>query len=327
VPKLRLKWAFGFPGASATYGQPTAYRGKIFEGNENGIIYSLDALTGCVYWTFKAADTVKTAISLDPEGKAAFFGDTGGEVYAVNALDGRLLWKKRVDQHAAARITGSPLLVDHRLYVPVSSGEEGAAVDPTYPCCTFRGSVVALDSRTGKTAWKSFTIPTPAKRTGRKNSAGTKMWGPSGAAVWSPPTADLKRHALYVATGNDYSDPPSAYSDSIIAFDLASGKRLWSRQLEPNDVWNSGCFSPDKVNCPEPPGNDFDFGSPPILKSLPNGRALLIAAQKSGMVYAIDPDHQGALVWQRRIARGGPLGGIQWGGAAEGSLVFYPRSD
>ncbi len=327
VPSLRLKWAFGFPSAYATYGQPTAYGGKIYEGSENGTVYSLDALSGCVYWTFKAGDTVKTAISIDPEAKAAFFGDTGGEVYAVNALTGRLLWKKHVDEHPAARITGSPMFADHRVYVPVSSGEEGAAVDPTYPCCTFRGSVVALDSHTGRTIWKSFTIPKPAKRTGRKNSAGAESWGPSGAAVWSPPTVDLKRHAIYVATGNGYSDPPSAYSEAIIAFDLDKGKMLWSRQLNLNDTWNSGCYTPEKVNCPQPSGNDFDFGAPPILKSLPDGRALLIAAQKSGMVYALDPDQQGALVWKTRIARGGPLGGVEWGGAADDSLVFYPRSD
>ena len=270
---------------------------------------------------------MKTAVSVDPTRKVAFFGDTGGDVYAVGALDGRLVWRKHVDKHSAARITGSPLLVDGRLYVPVSSGEEGSAVDPQYPCCTFRGSLVALDSRTGKTIWQSFTIPDKPKRTGRKNSAGTVMWGPSGAGVWSPPTADLKRHAIYVATGNGYSEPQSAYSDAIIAFDLKSGKRLWFRQLNSHDTWNSGCYAPDKANCPQPAGDDYDFGSPPILKTLTDGRSLLLAGQKSGVVYALDPDDQGSLVWQRRIANGGPLGGIQWGGAAEDSLVFYPRSD
>ena len=327
VPSLHLKWAFGFPGAWATYGQPTAYGGKIFEGSENGTVYAIDAQSGCVYWTFKAADTVKTAVSIDPEGNAAFFGDTGADVYAVNAGNGKLLWRKHVDPHPAARITGSPLFLDHRLYVPVSSGEEGAAVDPHYPCCTFRGSVVAMDARTGKTIWKSFTIPQAPKRARRKNSAGTPKWGPAGAAVWSPPTADLKRHALYVATGNGYSDPESPYSDAIIAFDLKTGKMLWYRQLNLNDTWNGSCFAPDKTNCPDRPGHDFDFGAPPMLKALPDGRDLLFAAQKSGLVYAIDPDHQGAIVWQRRIARGGALGGIQWGGAANDSLAFYARSD
>ena len=135
---------------------------------------------------------------------------------------------------------------------------------------------------------------------------------------------DLKRHAIYVATGNSYSDPPSSYSDAIIAFDIDSGKRLWSRQLSPNDRWNISCIATETANCPNGPGNDFDFGSPPILKSLPSGQTLLIAAQKSGMVYAIDPDRKGTIVWRRRIAHGGPLGGIQWGGAADESLVFYP---
>lgn len=327
VPSLRLKWAFGFPGAWATYGQPTAYDGRVFEGSENGTVYSLDARTGCVYWTFKAADTVKTAVSIDSRAHIAFFGDTGGQVYAVDALDGRLRWKMQADQHPAARITGSPLFLEGRLYVPVSSGEEGAAVDPKYPCCTFRGSVVALDARSGKTLWKSFTIPDKPKRTGRKNSAGTATWGPSGAAVWSAPTADVVRHALYVATGNGYSDPPSEYSDAVLAFDLKSGKMLWSRQLHSHDTWNSGCFAPDPANCPQPPGHDYDFGSPPILTSLPDGRRLLLAAQKSGMVYALDPDHQGALLWKKRVAQGGPLGGIQWGGSADDGLAFYPRSD
>jgi polyvinyl alcohol dehydrogenase (cytochrome) len=270
---------------------------------------------------------VKTAVSIGPEEQAAFFGDTEANIYAVDTRGGRLLWKQHVDQHPAARITGSPLLANHRLYVPVSSGEEGAAIDPKYPCCTFRGSLLALDPRTGETIWKSYTIPNPAERRGRPNSAGTEMWGPSGAAVWSSPTVDLKRHAVYVATGNSYSDPPSSYSDAIIAFDLESGKRLWSRQLSPNDRWNISCIATETANCPNGPGNDFDFGSPPILKSLPSGQTLLIAAQKSGMVYAIDPDRKGTIVWQRRIAHGGPLGGIQWGGAADDSLVFYPRSD
>jgi polyvinyl alcohol dehydrogenase (cytochrome) len=327
VPHLKLKWAFGFPGAWATYGQPTAFAGRIYEGSENGTVYSLDAQTGCVYWTFKVADTVKTAVAIDPRGKIAFLGDTGGNVYALGAFDGTLRWKTHVEEHAAARITGSPVLVNDRLYVPVSSGEEGSAVDPQYPCCTFRGSVVAIDSWTGKIAWQAYTIPDQPMPTGRKNSAGTALWGPSGAAVWSPPTIDLDRHAIYVATGNGYSDPPTLYSDAIVAFDLGSGKMLWSHQLNSTDIWNSSCFSPDKTNCPQPPGDDYDFGSPPILKRLPDGRALLLAGQKSGMVYALDPDHAGALVWQKRIAQGGPLGGIQWGGAVDDSRVFYPRSD
>jgi polyvinyl alcohol dehydrogenase (cytochrome) len=186
---------------------------------------------------------------------------------------------------------------------------------------------VAIDSKTGKIVWQAYTIPAKSTQTGKKNSAGTAMWGPSGAAVWSPPTVDLDRKAIYVATGNGYSEPATGYSDAVLAFDLASGGMLWSHQLNSTDIWNSSCFSPDKTNCPQSPGDDYDFGSPPILTRLPDGQTLLIAGQKSGMVYALDPDHQGALVWEKRIAQGGPLGGIQWGGAVDDSMVFYPRSD
>ncbi len=327
VPRLKLKWAFGFPNASATYGQPTVAGGRLFAGSEDGTVYSLDAHTGCTYWSYKAETTVKTAVSVDSTGRAVFFGDTNGNVYATLAESGSLLWKSHVDPYPAARITGSPVLVADRLYVPISSGEEGAAMDPKYPCCSFRGSVVALDAGSGKLIWKAYTIPQSAKPTGQHNSSGTKLWGPSGAAVWSSPTVDLKAHAIYVATGNSYSEPDSKYSDAVLVFDMNSGKMLWSKQFTPKDRWNIACVAPDRANCPQNPGNDFDFGSPPILQSLPDGRRLLIAGQKSGIVHALDPDHHGAVVWEVRIGHGGPLGGIQWGGGADDRVVYFPRSD
>ena len=190
VKQLKLKWAFGFPGAYATYGQPTSYAGKVFVGSEDGTVYALDAATGCKWWTFRAADTVKTAISIGNGGHTAFFGDTAGYIYAVDANSGSQTWRVRPESHPRSRITGSPLLVGNRLYVPVSSGEEGASADPRYPCCTFRGSVVALDSITGKQIWKAYTIDKPARPT-RKGPQGVQYFGPSGAAVWSSPTVDL----------------------------------------------------------------------------------------------------------------------------------------
>jgi polyvinyl alcohol dehydrogenase (cytochrome) len=327
VPRLKLKWAFGFPNASATYGQPTVAGGRLFVGSEDGTVYSLDAHTGCTYWNYKAETTVKTAVSVDSAGRAVFFGDTNGNVYALLADNGSLLWRSHVEPHSAARLTGSPVLVGDRLYVPVSSGEEGAAMDPKYPCCSFRGSVVALDAQSGRIIWKAYTIPQGASPTGRHNSAGTQLWGPSGAAVWSSPTVDLKAQAIYVATGNGYSEPDSKYSDAVLAFDMNSGKMLWSKQFTSKDRWNIACVAPDRANCPQNPGNDFDFGSPPILRSLPDGRRLLIAGQKSGIVHALDPDHHGAVVWEVRIGHGGPLGGIQWGGGADNSVLYFPRSD
>jgi polyvinyl alcohol dehydrogenase (cytochrome) len=326
VKNLRLKWAFGFAGAAATFGQPTSYAGRLFVGSEDGTVYALDAATGCIWWTFHASATVKTAISIGDQGQAAFFGDTNGYVYGLKASDGSIIWKVHPEPHPAARITGSPLLVAGRLYVPISSGEEGAAADPHYPCCTFRGSLVALDTASGKTIWQTYTIDEVAHPT-RKGPQGVQYSGPSGAAIWSSPTADLARHIVYVATGNNYSGPATVESDAVIAMDIKSGKKLWHRQFTPTDLWNSGCVAEQKDNCPEKRGDDFDFGAPPIVRRLPDGRDILLLAQKSGLVYALDPDRRGRLLWKSRIGHGGPLGGIQWGGAADRRYAYFPLSD
>jgi polyvinyl alcohol dehydrogenase (cytochrome) len=326
VKDLKLKWAFGFRGAAATFGQPSAFAGKLFVGSEDGTVYAIDSATGCLWWMFKASATVKTAVSVGNGGAAAFFGDTNGNVYALKVADGSLLWKAHPVSHPAARITGSPLLVGSLLYVPISSGEEGASADPAYPCCTFRGSIVALNTTSGRQIWKSYTIESTPRPT-HKSSQGVQYWGPSGAAVWSSPTADLKRHTIYVATGNNYSAPSTDSSDAVIAFDIKTGKKRWSRQFTARDVWNSGCVAEKKDNCPEQHGDDFDFGASPILASLPGGPDILLLPQKSGIVYALDPARRGKLVWKTRIGRGGPLGGIEWGGTADNHRAYFPLSD
>jgi polyvinyl alcohol dehydrogenase (cytochrome) len=326
IPRLKLKWAFGFPNDSSVNSQPTVVAGHLFVGSEDGTVYSLDALTGCIDWTFKALATVRTAPRVDPATRLVFFGDIRGNVYAVSAQAGTLVWRRRADPLPAAKITGAPVLVGERLYVPVSSNEEGWADNPRYACCTFRGGVTAFEARTGREIWEAHTIPTRPHRTG-VNQAGTPTWGPSGGAVWSPPTLDLKRHVIYVGTGNAYSRPSTRYSDAVEAFDMRTGRMLWSRQLTPGDAWNGGCGAKNKSNCPPDPGPDYDFGSPPILCSEGNGRNLLIIGQKSGVVYALDPDRNGEIVWQNRIGHGGPFGGIEWGGGASQHVVYFPRSD
>lgn len=326
VKHLKLKWAFGFPGAAATFGQPTSYAGKLYVGSEDGTVYALDQATGCAWWTFRASDTVKTAISIGDNGNTAFFGDTNGYIYAVHAADGSLVWRTRPESHTAARITGSPLLWGSRLYVPISSGEEGAAADPHYPCCNFRGSVVALDTKTGKQVWQTYTITETPQPT-RKSSQGVQYFGPAGAAVWSPPTLDIKRQVIYIATGNNYSSPATAMADAVVALNMNTGKILWHRQFTPTDLWNSGCVAEQKDNCPEGRGDDFDFGAPPVVRTLADGRDIVVAAQKSGVVYALDPNAKGRILWKSRIGKGGPLGGIEWGGAADRRFAYYPLSD
>jgi polyvinyl alcohol dehydrogenase (cytochrome) len=332
VPRLKLKWAFGFPGDVAADAQPTMAGGRVFVGSQSGNVYALDAATGCVHWFFPAAASVRAAVTIgrvETNGgprEAAFIGDRVGNVYAVDAATGKLLWKTRADEHPLARVTGSPVLHNGRLYVPVASGEETAGATSDYECCRFRGNLVALNSATGEQIWKTYTIAEEARPT-RKNKIGTQLWGPSGAPIWASPAIDVKRNAVYVTTGDNYSDPATLTSDAFLAFDLDSGKLLWSRQMTTADAWNTACRLDDKTNCPDSNGPDFDFASPPILVALGNGRRALVAGQKSGVVHAIDPDRDGAILWQTRVGKGGINGGVQWGSAADESNVYVALSD
>jgi polyvinyl alcohol dehydrogenase (cytochrome) len=329
VPRLKLKWAFGFPGAARAYAQPAVMGGRVFVGSEGKRIYSLNASSGCIYWTMEADTSVRTAITVGRLGSrwAVYFGDQRANAYAVDAMTGQTLWKTRVNAHPLAMTTGAPTLFEGRLYVPASSGEEVVGAGPTYSCCTFRGTVTALDAATGKVIWTAYTIPEEAKPT-RKNQKGTQLYGPSGAGVWGSPTIDAKKRAIYVATGDSYSDPPARTSDAFVAFDLETGRMLWWRQMTEGDAFNVACGNPAlQDNCPQAKGPDFDFGSSPILVDLPNGRRALIAGQKSGVVHAVDPDREGEVLWQTRLGRGSALGGIQWGPAADGNNIYVALSD
>ena len=230
-----------------------------------------------------------------------------------------------MDEHPYARITGAPARSGGRLWGPVTTVEEPPAQNVTYPCCTFRGNVVALDSKSGKQLWKSYAIPDPPKAS-RVSSAGTQLSGPAGAAIWSAPTLDLKRKVLYVSTGNSYTSPADRHTDAIIAFDMDTGSMLWSQQMTPNDGWNFSCFNPNKANCPDNPGEDLDFGCSPILKTV-GGKDLLIVGQKSGVVHALDPAQMGKIVWQTRLGHGGALGGIEWGSAVDDENIYVALSD
>lgn len=336
VPQLRLKWAFGLPYAASAYGQPTVAGGRVFVGADTGVVYALDASSGCVYWSFAAQGGVRTAISIGPIAAAGstryaiYFGDIKANVYAVDAENGALLWTKEADPHPLARITGAPALSGGRLYVPVASLEEVAGGNPTYECCTFRGSIVAYDAATGRQIWKSYTIDEPLKPT-RKTSLGTQLWGPAGAAVWSAPTIDRRRGVLYVATGDAYTAPAADTSDAVMAFDVKTGRRVWSKQLTAGDAWLAGTCQQSGPNrsetCPDPQGPDFDFGNSPILRTLPNGRRILAIGQKSGIGWGLDPDRRGAIVWQHRVGKGSILGGMEWGSAADDRLVYFPNAD
>jgi polyvinyl alcohol dehydrogenase (cytochrome) len=310
VPKLKLAWAFGFDSVNRAYAQPTIVGARLFIGSANGKVYSLDAKTGCIIWTFEASAPVRTAISIgiDARGWSAYFGDQRANAYALDALSGKLHWKVRIDEHPAAIITGAPTLVDPVLYVPITSYEEATGADLHYPCCSFRGSIAALDTVTGKVQWKSFSIAELPKPV-RTNQLGVQLFGPSGAGIWSSPTVDAAGGMLYATTGDSYSDPAAATSDAFLAFRVGDGELVWSHQMTAGDAYTVACglMALGSGNCPEARGP--------------------IAGQKSGVVYAVDPDRQGALLWQRRIGKGGKQGGVQWGAAADERNVYVALSD
>jgi polyvinyl alcohol dehydrogenase (cytochrome) len=327
--RLQLKWAFGFPNVSSAGAQPAIVGDRVYVGSASGIVYSLGLNTGCTYWSFDAGTEVRTAITVatvSDGASAVFFADTAGTVYSLEASSGKLRWKQHVDSHPAVRTVGSPKVYAGRVYMPVSSGEEVYGASPTYPCCKFRGSIVALDAESGMRMWQSFTIPDPAQPT-RLNATGTQLYGPSGAAVWSSPTLDIEHRRIYAATGDSYSDPAAATSDSVLAMDLTSGSVQWSHQATPGDAFNSACILPDESNCPLAKGPDSDFASPPILVDLSRGKRLLVLGQKSGMVYALDPDNGGRQAWSTRVGMGGLLGGVMWGSASDGHNMYVAVSD
>jgi len=328
VPKLKLKWAFGFPLGISAYSPPAIASGRVFAGTDIGWVYSLDAKTGCYYWGYETGVTVRTAISIGPvtgQGNtkyAVYFGDAKANIYAVDAQDGKLLWKRKVDDFFLARITAAPKLYNGRLYVPVSSSEEWQSGNQDYECCTSRGSVVALDANSGEQVWKTYMMDTPKPT--QKNDNGVQLYGPAGGSVWNSPTVDPVRHAVYFGTGDTETEPAQPLGDAVVAVDMDSGKILWSYQAQANDAFMGGCFGENKSKaCPQTMGPDADIGNSPILSTLPDGRRVLIAGTKGGEVFALDPDNHGALLWRVPANTGGGRGGIVWGGAADHENVYY----
>jgi polyvinyl alcohol dehydrogenase (cytochrome) len=328
VPRLKLKWAFGYPKEFLAFAQPTVVGGRIFVGTLAGTVYSLDASSGCTIWSFSAGAGVRTAITVTaaktPGKYIVFFGDLRASAHALDAETGQELWKTRVDDHPAATLTGAPALYNGTLYVPVSSSEEASAASNTYECCTFRGSLVALDAETGKQLWKSYTVVATPKPF-RKNPAGTQQYGPAGAAVWSAPTIDVKRKLIYVATGDSYTGVDINSSDAIIAFSLDTGKLQWISQTQSKDNFINGC--PRTANCPENNGPDYDFGASVVLRDIGGGKQILLAGQKSGILWGLDPDNKGKILWQLKLGAGSALGGIEWGHAADDKYAYVAISD
>ena len=331
LPDLELKWAFAFPDAIRARSQPATAGGALFVGSQNGSVFALDRETGCIRWTFSTVAEVRTGIVVAPwadgdKDPLLYFGDLIGNVYAVSAVTGELAWRDRPDDHPSLTLTAAPALHDGMLLVPLSALEVTAAADPNYACCTFRGGVAAYDARTGKRLWTGYTIDKVPSVVG-KNSVGTDRIAPSGAPIWNTPSIDAKRKVMYVGTGENYSSPANETSDAIIALSLEDGRIVWSQQMTPRDAWNMGCETEARINCPPEDGPDYDFGAATILATTSDGRDIVLAGQKSGEVFGLDPDNGGKLLWRSKIGRGGIQGGVHFGMAVDGDTLYVPMSD
>ena len=336
IGRLNVKWAFAYPGGR-TNSQPVVVGDRLFVASRPGMVFSLDAHSGCTYWALRidsgarAAMTVGAIPDTQPQTYALYLGTSDRNVHALDVDTGKRLWTTKVEDHPIAGITGAPLLVGEKLIVPISSLEEAAARDESYECCTFRGALAALAVRDGKLLWKTHTIkaePKPFK----KNAKGTQMYGPAGAAIWSSPSYDIKRQWLYANTGDSYTDVTEEGSDSVMAVDINTGEVVWQHQVTENDNYLVGCLNVrTHANCPEDMGPDYDFGSTPIIHHYTdaNGaeKTLLLAGQKSGILYAMDPDQNGKIIWQQRPGVGSVRGGIQWGSARDNNNIYTAVSD
>jgi polyvinyl alcohol dehydrogenase (cytochrome) len=332
VAHLKLKWAMAVSGSRS--GEPIVAGGRLFTNDTASSVYSLDAKSGCAYWRFNAEGPTRSTISLaplpgGPSRIAAFFTDAAGYLYALDADQGTLLWRTKIDEQRSHQFTGSVTVYQNVVYAPVSSGEEAFATDDAYPCCKFRGALVAVAADTGKILWTTFTTQSEAKPF-KTNRLGNPMYGPAGGAIWSAPTIDPKRGLAYVASGDSYTDVATAGTDAVIALDLRTGKIVWINQLTREDSYIIGCYGPlDKrhANCPTHVGVDYDLGASPTLTRRTDGKQVILASQKSSQVYALDPDDRGRIHWEKRLSTGGPLGGSEWGHAVDGRNIYVGISD
>ncbi len=329
VGKLKLAWAYGFSNMKPR-SWPLVTEDTIFIGDSGLGVVALDRATGCTRWVHKQSGEIGSAIlhaKIGERDALLYLHRTEG-LYAIDAVTGAEIWHAQAAEAVVPFYSGTPVVHDGVVYVPLSSIEVGLAMIPLYGCCTTRGGMSAFDVQTGKELWYRPTIEEPAQKTGTRWFF-IGQYAPSGAPVWGAPMLDPERGLVFFGTGENYSRPTTDTSDAIFAVDAKTGVRRWVHQFTEGDAYNTACDIPGGLpNCPEPRGPDFDFGAPPILLNDANGRALLIVGQKSGDIYALNPD-DGAIVWQRRIGRGGALGGAHWGLAAneQKGLLFVPISD
>lgn len=337
---LDIAWTIAFPGIGGLRSSPVITEDTLFyPAASTTHMFAIDVESGCIKWSYDAGASLRGSAVLadvvadDPDRNRAmlYVTDERARLHAINPLSGEPEWVRSgaLDEGMHTRLTGAPVVFESRLYLPVSaSGVQRGALD-THECCDGRGGVIAMDAMTGEEIWRYVTMP-PAEYTEEINSAGTRLRGPSGAPVWASPSLDTERRRLYITTGENTSLPATDTSNAFIALDIDSGEVVWQFQAVANDVWNMACTGREYgANCPTESDSirkDWDFGSAPALVTLESGEQRLVAGQKSGHLWALDPAN-GDVIWQQRIGEGGALGGNHWGVAHDGERVFLPISD
>jgi len=329
VKDLELAWVLAFPRASTMRAQAAVAGDTLFlPVTDEARVFATD-ISGdrpCFRWVYTSNVPLRTNVAYGvlPSGRAVIaFADAAVNVHLVDARSGKLIWKTNVGRWDLSNATGTPQIVGNRVYMPVSASEINFGGEDSHECCKTHGMFVALDARSGRIAWRYETMP-DAKPV-RDRGDGRMLWGPSGAPIWSSPVVDERRGLIYVGTGEATSAPAADTTDAILALEMKTGRLRWKFQATPDDIFLTSCLRrPQGLNCPkEGRMLDVDFGASAILARRPDGGEVLLAGQKSGMLWALDPD-TGRLLWNREFGKGSPLGGIHWGMAVDGRNVFVP---
>jgi polyvinyl alcohol dehydrogenase (cytochrome) len=330
---MELAWAIAFPAAVSMRSQAAVVGDSLFipVGESNNRLFAFDISKGqqpCLQWVYDGGRTLRSSAGFGtlPDGrKGVMVGDMGGYVHMIDARTGKRIWETRIGLFEGSIITGTPVLWEGKVYAPSSQFEIMMAGQDSHVCCKIHGGVVAVDAITGAKVWEGHTMPNAEPI--RDRGDGQMLWGPAGAPIWNSPSIDPKRNRLYVGTGEANSIDAHPNTDALMAFNLTSGKIEWSFQATENDVFNVGCGpNGGGKNCTaNTVFRDVDFGASTILTKDPSGREMLLAGQKSGTVWAMNPDN-GTVLWRTDIGTGGPNGGIHWGIAADDTHVYAPIS-
>jgi len=327
---LKLQWSYGLS-TQAPRSYPLVTEDTIFIGDGGYGLVALDKKTGCTRWANTDIKDIESAVvagEIDGNTVLIFTGRRSG-VYAVDAKSGKQIWFSDPKVHPVPFYSGSPMAYKDKVYVPISSFEIALSANPFYGCCTTTGGIMALDIKTGEKLWFTPTVENAGSIVTGRHFLFVEERGPSGAPVWSAPTLDTKRNLLYFGSGENYTKPATQTSDAIFAIDAETGKVVWVKQYTAGDAFNMACtISADHPNCPTDSGPDLDFGAPPVLTTLKNGMDIIVAGQKSGAVFGINPA-TGDTIWSTLFGRGGMLGGVHWGIAVDPELeqAYIPISD